>query len=68
MAGEIERIAAALERIATALELVVGSFVEVEPDQVPECQHPPDNRLDFGVTQGQADWQCSLCGHRSIEE
>jgi hypothetical protein len=33
-----------------------------------ECLHPADQRQDFGVTDGQEDWRCSVCGYRSIPE
>jgi hypothetical protein len=38
-----------------------------EPDAQADCTHPADQRKDFGMTDGKPDWQCTLCGVRSIE-
>jgi hypothetical protein len=59
------RIAMALERIADALELAVATPLD---DDAGGCLHPLDSRLDFGVTNGVEDWQCGLCGFRTLTE
>lgn len=51
-------------RIATALELLVA------PPQTEEgpCEHPADQRWDFGITDGRPDWQCRLCNYHSVTD
>ena len=61
---QVERAVVALERIAAALE-GVSDLADQSPTV---CTHPEDDRIDFGVTRGQADWQCRRCGFRSITE
>lgn len=61
---ELTRIADALERIAVALE----RFEPADDTPAPttgECEHPIEARIDFGVTNGQPDWQCGRCGFRT---
>lgn len=60
----IWRAALALERIATALEALIPP--EPDPPSVAPCLHPQESRVDFGTTEGQADWQCRICDYRSI--
>ena len=63
---EGERIAAALERIAAVLEVLVSGAMS-EPVEEPDgCPHPPDSRVSFGTTAGVADWQCGVCGFRTL--
>jgi len=62
------RVAVALERIADALEgLTVAPASEPEPTSV-LCLHPAEARIDFGTTNGVEDWQCGLCGFRTLTE
>lgn len=58
---QLRRIADALEVLATA----VTAPPEPEPPPDPTCPHPPDQRVDFGLTNGQPDWQCRVCGFRT---
>ena len=57
-----ERMAVALERISNAVSPVV---IE-EPAPLVGCQHPIEDRIDFGVTNGQPDWECGVCHARSL--
>ena len=62
--AELRGARVALERIAAVLERVTA-----EPpadDQPSGCPHPADQRIDFGVTAGQPDWQCRSCGFRTV--
>lgn len=64
--GLFERAVLALERIALALEALT-----VAPEETPApvdtgCAHPEDQRISFGVTDGQPDWQCGACGYRTV--
>lgn len=65
-----DRIAAALERIAALLEVLVAGSSEPPPaDDAPVgCPHPAESRTDFGVTGGRADWQCQVCGFRTVAQ
>lgn len=68
---QIERIATAQERIATVLEMLVDSPQEPPTpasEEPPMCPHPTDQRIDFGMTNGQPDWQCKVCGFRTVAE
>jgi hypothetical protein len=50
-----------------ALEALVEAFAVPAPEPVRlVCDHPPEERLDFGITNGAPDWQCRLCGYRSL--
>jgi len=49
--------------MADAVEVLAQS---AHPSRV-VCTHPVDARIDFGVTKGRPDWQCSACGFRSVE-
>lgn len=61
------RLIGALERIALANELMVAPTQTQEPEGPLPCDHPVDLRIDFGVTDGQPDWQCGVCKFRSID-
>jgi hypothetical protein len=61
-----ERLIAAFERIASALEFFVAGPEPPAPST--SCTHPPEARQSFGMTSGQEDWQCRLCGYRSLPE
>lgn len=37
-----------------------------EPITPPPCPHPIESRVDFGMTNGMADWQCQACGFRTV--
>jgi ribosomal protein L37AE/L43A len=41
-----------------------GAAGTAEPE-TPTCTHPEDQRISFGVTNGQADWQCRICRFRT---
>lgn len=58
-----ERIWEELRRIANALEILTEPQT-AEPE-TPTCPHPEDQRISFGVTNGQADWQCRMCRFRT---
>lgn len=58
-----ERIATALERIVVLLEGGGEPAAAVEPI---ECLHPIEQRTDFGTTDGEDDWQCNVCGYRTV--
>lgn len=50
-------------------DVLAVAWLEREPERPPAgCQHPKDRRVDFGMTQGQPDWECRDCGHRSVVE
>lgn len=56
-----------LDRIATALERAFPP----EPTELPAptgCQHPIERRIDFGWTNGLEDWQCGVCGYRTLPQ
>jgi hypothetical protein len=55
-------LVAELARIATALEQF---GLDPEP-AASGCEHQPAARIDFGITNGQADWQCRDCGYRTV--
>lgn len=62
--SDLRGIRKALERIADAID---RAFAEPAPIATSmECSHP--ERFDFGVTNGQPDWQCKVCGVRSIPQ
>jgi len=68
MTADVQRIAAALERIANALDVLVAGTMP-EPAEEPDgCPHPPDSRMSFGTTDGVSDWQCGVCGFRTVGE
>jgi hypothetical protein len=61
----VERAVKALERIADVLERAI------EPPPAPAdepggCEHPAEARIDFGITNGEPDWQCRACGFRTV--
>ena len=62
-AALLVRACKALERIASALELAT-----TVPPESTTCLHPPDQRIDFGMTNGVDDWQCRACGYRTTAE
>lgn len=64
--GELHGLRLAHERIASALELALQEPAPPAADQGPACLHPADQRIDFGFTAGEADWQCKACGYRSV--
>ena len=49
------------ELFATAAELAITPEAETS-----DCDHPVDRRIDFGTTNGIADWQCGRCGYRTV--
>ncbi len=56
-----------LARIADVVELMVAPPMAADPTApAPPCEHPEDARDDFGLTNGVPDWQCRLCGHRTV--
>lgn len=57
------RIADALERIANAMALACAM-----PHVATRCLHPENSRVDFGITNGHADWQCGLCKFRTVND
>lgn len=56
-----------LTRIADALVVLTAPML-ADDQQPRECQHPSDSRFDFGVTNGVEDWQCKVCGYRSVPQ
>jgi hypothetical protein len=63
--AELKATRIAIERIAAALESAVNPPA-VEPVAAPACTHPPERRIDFGITNNVEDWQCSLCEFRTV--
>ena len=55
-----EEAIALLERIAVALEAQIVTVSESIG-----CDHPMDQRIDFGLTNGQLDWECKVCHWRT---
>lgn len=53
-----------LDRIATALETPPAEPPSQTPPEMPACLHPPESRIDLGLTNGQPDWQCRVCRFR----
>lgn len=68
MTEDGERIWEQLTRIADALEILAAAVSMPEPEETPEptCSHPPAERISFGTTNGQEDWQCSICQFRPV--
>lgn len=66
MSADLTRIAVALERIAAVLEFAV--LAEDAPPEPEPCAHPDEQRIAFGLTDGRPDWQCKVCGYRSVEQ
>jgi hypothetical protein len=64
--AEVRGIRKALERIADALDSAL--VIPPAPAEPEGCPHPVEQRIDFGETNGQPDWQCGVkdCGYRSI--
>jgi len=67
------QLIAALTRIALAEErIAVVAEIQMEPppkEPAPtECPHPDEARASFGVTGGVEDWQCGVCGYRTVVE
>jgi hypothetical protein len=60
-------VLAVLKRIATAVESMVVED-EPTPEQPPACAHPIEARVSFGETMGVDDWQCGLCGFRTVTD
>jgi hypothetical protein len=60
----LEPIETQLRRIADVLELLTAAPEPESPE--PPCPHPLESRMDFGLTNGQPDWQCGLCGYRTV--
>lgn len=56
--GELRRLRIAVEK------MVIED--ETQAEAAPECGHPIDSRIDFGITNGWHDWQCGICGHRTV--
>jgi hypothetical protein len=66
-------VVAALNRIGdelSAIRTLLQELATPEPEPVPstECPHPLEARADFGMTNGLPDWQCRLCGFRTVTE
>lgn len=57
------RAVVALERIA---DLLAQAVVEPVAPPATGCTHPAETRIDFGLTGGVEDWQCRLCGYRTV--
>jgi hypothetical protein len=53
-----------LHRIANALERLTTPPDQTAPSTPASCPHPPDHRIDLGLTNGQPDWQCRICRYR----
>lgn len=68
-AEELDRmlgpIALSLHRIAEAMERLSPPTPEPRPELTTACLHPLDSRTDFGMTNGEPDWQCRICQFRS---
>lgn len=67
----LTRIAEALERLVTLQEQMLQLELQAQtPDpptqEPPACPHPEDQRVSFGRTNGVEDWQCRLCGYRTV--
>jgi hypothetical protein len=58
-----ERIWHELNRIANALEALIPE-PETTPASEPTCPHPPESRVGLGMTNGEPDWECSICRFR----
>jgi hypothetical protein len=69
MNGDELDIVRLLKRIAVALEQQVALMQPPapEPPMPVDCQHPDDQRADFGITDGREDWLCRVCGKRSLD-
>ncbi len=64
---DTKRIWEQLKRIADALETLVAlSLPEPPAPETATCLHPEEDRVSFGMTDGQEDWQCRRCLYRSI--
>lgn len=66
-------VLAALRGIRDELAGIRAQLERFEPEPEPaedapppECQHPDDQRMDFGTTDGQPDWLCKVCGFRTV--
>lgn len=63
----MREIVAELKLIRLALERLAPEPPK-ESDAPEPCTHPEESRIDFGVTLGVPDWQCRLCGFRTVVE
>lgn len=68
---ELRGIRMALERLATVVEAFHGVYFggadAIAAAEPTGCQHPTDQRIDFGLTNSLPDWQCGVCGFRSVD-
>jgi len=55
-----------LTRIADALVVIAAPMLLDDTQPRSGCDHPGDQRFDFGHTNGVDDWQCKVCGYRSV--
>ena len=60
--GSVGEVCRQLTRIGDLLELLVGHLLAPETDQAADaCQHPPDDRIALGMTDGMPEWECRIC-------
>lgn len=62
----VQMIGEELRAIRQVLELLIAPPQEPPSTQELTCPHPEDQRINFGMTNGEPDWECRLCHQRSI--
>lgn len=62
----IQAIVAELREMRATLERVFAPVEEPAPDDE-ICMHPDDQRVNFGITNGQPDFLCRVCKYRASE-
>lgn len=61
----LKRIGDELAGIRVCFETLVSLWNPDEESQ--PCLHPPEQRIDFGTMGGIEDFQCLICGYRSVD-
>ena len=61
-----EQLTRIADGVNAALEMTAEMPMPVSTEPA-LCPHPEEQRFDFGMTNGRPDWQCRLCGYRTIE-
>lgn len=69
----VRAIVGELRHLRGSIDAVLAALAPDEP--VPTCEtapavcpHPDEHVVTFGVTDGQEDWLCKVCGYRSVHE
>lgn len=57
--NQLLSLRAQAEALTTQIEAAIALAAAEQPQ---ECQHPPDQRVDFS-TMGRSCWQCKVCGY-----